>query len=215
MSINAKFASVDHNAACCPVACSSNRDCFQSEGYTWFEVTFLQAETLSNSKVLVFFGFLILAPVIPAKESSHGQLIRQLFLVLELPKVYEQNVAALVSRYKQRNKNFDHFEDVVRTWAIETIGWKSLEPRLLEIYKSHFSEKEIRDILKFYNSPSGQQLLKSTPVINSETRQLAADAAREESHQLQIMLKKRADDLERKGIIKKRDLFQSSTPTLP
>ena len=84
---------------------------------------------------------------------------------------------------------------------------------MLKLYKSHFSEREVRDILWFYRSPAGQQLLKVTPSINSETRQIAADAARENAYQLQIMLRKKADDLEKKGIIKKRDPFQPSTPS--
>ena len=136
-------------------------------------------------------------------------------MTLELPLVYEKKVDALVNEQKQRIGHFSYFEDVVRSWAVETIGWKSLEPRLLEIYKKHFSVAELKSILQFYRSPAGQKFLKKQPLIASDARQLAVNAARENVHQLQTMLKNRADDLERRGIIKKHDLFQPSMPSPP
>ena len=174
---------------------------------------FRRRTILFRSKVIALYSLLILSSSLLATDNNHESLIKQLFLVLELPRIYEQKVDTLVCEQKQRIEHFSYFEDVIRAWAVDTIGWKSLEPRLLEIYKKQFSENELRDILHFYRSTAGQKFLKAQPAINLETQQLAADAARENAHQLKIMLRKRADELEKKGIIKKRDPFQPSTPS--
>ena len=186
-----------------------NRASRRAEGYTWLEIIFHRKNPLLLSKILILYGLLIFAQALPADENSHEALIKQLFLILELPQIYEQKVDALVSEQKRRIEHFSFFEDVIRNWAVETIGWRSLQPRLLEVYKNQLSEQEVRDILRFYRSSAGQKFLKVQPVIYSESRQLATDAARKNADQLLIMLKKRSNDLERKGVVGQSCDFKS------
>lgn len=61
---------------------------------------------------------------------------------------------------------------------------KELEPRIsevhnkvIEIYASHFSEQELKDILAFYTSPAGKKFLVAQPKVVDESLKFAQDWA--------------------------------------
>jgi len=56
-----------------------------------------------------------------------------------------------------------------------------LETVMLEVYDKHFTEAEVKDLIAFYKTPTGQKIIKILPQIAAETipkiRQLMAPAA--------------------------------------
>ena len=136
-------------------------------------------------------------------EDSHEKNIRTLFQALEMKAVYEERVDQLVKAQESKMENFSHFEMVVRQWAVDTIGWKTLEPELVAIYKRHLSESDIKKITQFYQSSAGQKLQKVQPDIAREAQALAADAARKNAKQLQVALKQKVEEIEKQEAIEK------------
>ena len=137
-------------------------------------------------------------------EDAHERVIRELFVALDMPRVYSERVERLVKQQARKVEQFSYFEDVVRQWALETIGWKSLQPRLIEIYRRNLSQADLREILTFYQSPAGQRLQKVQPVISEEAHVLAVAAAKENASKLQEMLRQRVRELEKQGIMTKK-----------
>jgi hypothetical protein len=42
---------------------------------------------------------------------------------------------------------------------------------LAQIYKQNFSDKELKDMLAFYQSPTGQSMLEKMPIVTQESMQ--------------------------------------------
>jgi len=51
----------------------------------------------------------------------------------------------------------------------EEFSWEVMKPVFAAAYVKNFSEKEIREVIAFYRTPTGQKLLAKTPLITQET----------------------------------------------
>jgi hypothetical protein len=48
-------------------------------------------------------------------------------------------------------------------------SWEKMKEPLIDVYSKHYSEKEVKDIVAFYKTESGQSMIKKTPAIMSES----------------------------------------------
>jgi hypothetical protein len=83
---------------------------------------------------------------------------------------------------------------------------KDLQPRFSEVkdevarlYATHFTEKELKDILAFYNSPTGKKMLAQQPIVVEGSMKFAQNWANKLSEQvtekMREELKKRGHDM--------------------
>jgi hypothetical protein len=69
------------------------------------------------------------------------------------------------------SRNIDKLADVMRN----QMTWAKLEPAIMVIYRKNFSQKEIDDMLVFYQSPTGQTLVSKMPEVMRESMQMGRD----------------------------------------
>ncbi|MBO4790240.1 MAG: DUF2059 domain-containing protein [Oxalobacter sp.] len=50
----------------------------------------------------------------------------------------------------------------------DTLGWESLKPEYVRIYRESFTEEELKDLTAFYQTPTGRMLIEKTPVLESK-----------------------------------------------
>ncbi|MCW3148971.1 DUF2059 domain-containing protein [Stutzerimonas stutzeri] len=54
----------------------------------------------------------------------------------------------------------------------KAIGWKKLEPELITLYTTQFTEQELAGLIEFYQSPLGKKMLAKLPELNARSAQL-------------------------------------------
>ncbi|MBS7660911.1 DUF2059 domain-containing protein [Pseudomonas lalucatii] len=52
------------------------------------------------------------------------------------------------------------------------VGWPVLKPALVELYTTHFDEREMQELLAFYRSPLGQKVLEKMPMLTAQSARL-------------------------------------------
>ncbi|PVZ34479.1 DUF2059 domain-containing protein [Pseudomonas sp. CC120222-01a] len=52
------------------------------------------------------------------------------------------------------------------------IGWNKLKPKMVDLYTQTFTEQELKDLVKFYESPLGKKVLKEMPKVTQQSAQL-------------------------------------------
>ncbi len=52
------------------------------------------------------------------------------------------------------------------------IGWNKLKPKMVDLYTQTFSEQELKDLVKFYESPLGKKVLREMPKVTQQSAQL-------------------------------------------
>ena len=112
----------------------------------------LYAEDLSKEAMIK--ELLVLTQVDKTKDKMQEQLIKR------MRKVY-----AKLGDFKDNDAIFKKHREKVAKEFSESMKWKELEPKYIEIYSAAFSEKEIKAIIAFYKTTEGQSMLKKMPEI--------------------------------------------------
>jgi hypothetical protein len=53
------------------------------------------------------------------------------------------------------------------------MGWKALEPDILDLYARNFTDEELDAMLAFYKSPAGVSMIAKTPTLSAQSSQIA------------------------------------------
>ena len=81
------------------------------------------------------------------------------------------------------------YQGVVQRWAKEYLTWQRMRAELAQTYHSHFSGPEIRDMVLFFRTPSGQKYVRYTPLLREEMIRIGQRLAREQQPRLIQMLR--------------------------
>lgn len=85
-------------------------------------------------------------------------MLNQLFEVSKAP---ESKISVLERYQGQANAVLD-----------KAIGWNVIKPDVVKLYTSNFTDAELAQLIEFYESPTGQKMLKQLPVVTMQTEQL-------------------------------------------
>lgn len=109
-------------------------------------------------------------------QTTKQKSIKELFLIMKngsmMNKMLDSMVPAMANQMKSQVK-----DSVARAKSIDIMNVsmetaKGFFPRMMDdmalIYDKYFTEKEIKDFIVFYKSPSGQKYLNLSPVIMKE-----------------------------------------------
>jgi uncharacterized protein len=135
--------------------------------------------------VLLFAGAQSLAAT-PAAQPTEAS-VRELFAAMKISNVsqsYAQQlddaVGASIQQAlaneplndRQRQILEDSGHKIVRMVSDE-MNWAALEPQMLGVYRSTFTQSEVDGMLRFYRSPTGQAVVDKLPATMQQMTQLA------------------------------------------
>ena len=85
--------------------------------------------------------------------------------------MYDQIKPMVLQQFRQMNLTKDQSQiidkymgkmfDVMKS----EMSWDKIKDDFIQIYESVYSEEEIQDLIKFYQTPTGQKLIEKTPIV--------------------------------------------------
>jgi len=121
-----------------------------------------------------------------ADEASHHAKAIQMIELLHTERMVQQNTAAIlkqvsdvaqqltVSNPTQQNQSkLTAFENKATQLIDAQVGWKVLQPAIVDLYSQTFTEQELDAIIAFYKTPAGIALLDKMPSVNDQIQQIA------------------------------------------
>lgn len=76
------------------------------------------------------------------------------------------------------------FLEVMKTFVGKYINWEIIRDQLSVVYAKEFTEKELKDLTAFYQSPLGKKLTEKQPVILQKGVEIGQQAV--QSHQVEL-----------------------------
>lgn len=76
----------------------------------------------------------------------------------------------------------------VMDWLKKEVNFDVLAPKLAELYMKEFTEQELNDIVKFYETPLGQKLLAKLPVLMQQGAVIGQQAVQAKQADLQKII---------------------------
>jgi hypothetical protein len=73
----------------------------------------------------------------------------------------------------QQQALLDDFEKKVFALVESRVGWKALEPDILDLYARTFTDEELDGIIAFYKSPAGISMVEKLPTITTQAMSIS------------------------------------------
>ncbi len=115
---------------------------------------------------------------------------RELYRVLGGDKLTLQTLEAVAS-IAGRDSKVAPYEGIIRTWLESSMASSHFEDDMARYYASTFTEKELKDIIAFLKTPTGQKVVAQMPGLVQHGANLSAVVMEENRAKLEEALGKR------------------------
>ena len=121
---------------------------------------------------------------------------RELVEMMNLERQMMGGATAMMDALLLQSPQLGPYRDVLLDWAQSVMSWEAFGPKYVAMYAEAFTEQELRDLIAFYRTPTGQKALTLLPELASQGAQLGAIEARARQGELQQMIQRRAAELQ-------------------
>lgn len=139
----------------------------------------------------------------PAKKETLEELFRLTDMSKMLDAVYarseamaKQSTPAVESTEAQKSVVSKYAEKRAALMR-EEISWDKLKSPIIDAYASVYTDKEVRDIIKFYKTPTGKKMLKKIPELTNATVNVLQKSMQNFLPKLQSLQAEMAAELEK------------------
>jgi uncharacterized protein len=132
---------------------------------------------MRSLKPLLLASLLILfcAPALSAQQTasaSHVQAAEALFEVMDMEKSLKES-AELILAQQQQNPALAQMADLMREFMQTHLRWEKLKPDYVKLYIELFTEAELREMRAFYQTPLGQKMLATAPLMGARSAEIS------------------------------------------
>jgi hypothetical protein len=113
------------------------------------------------------------AAIAPA-DSAHPETIEQMLIVADMEHLYAQSMEASITAQMKANPQLAPYEDILRAFMLKYASYASMKPDFIRIYRATFSEADMQETIRFYQSPFGRRLMAKMPALMAQTGAMSA-----------------------------------------
>jgi len=122
--------------------------------------------------VIIVLSSMTFGQQLTADNTEYKETLGKMFKLSGTEETYQVAITQMFAIYKQQYTSVSD-----ETWnELETefknTSMNDLVELLVPVYQKHFSVEDIRELIKFYESPIGQKLAVKTPLITQESMQV-------------------------------------------
>lgn len=136
-----------------------------------------------------------------ADADSHRKAADELLNTMDLNTLLSESIDSMLQIQLSNNPELKLFEKTMKAFFNKHMSGESLREEFIDIYTETFTEKELRIINAFYNTPTGKKALKEMPSMMSKGAEIGQRRVRENLPELQRMI---AEETERIQQIQQR-----------
>jgi hypothetical protein len=87
--------------------------------------------------------------------------------------------------------DMQQYEPELRAFLNKYLSWASIKPEMVALYAQEFTEAELREMTRFYQSPTGQKAIARVPVLRQMALDIGLRRFQEHMPEFQEMLSKK------------------------
>lgn len=140
---------------------------------------------------------LLAAPALRADEASHLKAAEDLLVAAQMEEIFAKSIDQALDQQLEANPKLAEVKEVMQAFFNKYMSWGALKSDMAKLYVESFSEQELLDITKFYQTPSGKKVALTTPLLMSKGASLGQKRVQEHLPELQAAI---AATLEKKAV---------------
>jgi len=127
-----------------------------------------------------------------AQEPLRHELALQLLEAMRMPEQIQASLATVAATQARMNPDLPGLGDLLREFLARYVTWDALKDEYAELYAGAFTEEELREMVAFYRTPTGQKLARATPQLSRLGAELGERVMRAHAADLEEMIARRA-----------------------
>ncbi len=131
----------------------------------------------------------------PATVAAANELLG----IMEVEQLMQASAASMLEMQIRAQPVLAPFRDVMMEWTRKYVSMDVMGARLASVYAESFTESELRDLIAFYRTPTGQKLARLQPELTRRGAEIGQQVAQEHQGELEQMIRKRAEEIEKEG----------------
>jgi len=120
--------------------------------------------------------------------SPHYKAAEQMLTLMDMPTVLQQSTDQMVKIQTQQNPAIAPYEGVMKAFLAKYMSWDTLKPDMIKLYMDEFSEAELNDLNKFYQTPVGKKMVAKMPTLMSKGAQIGSQRVQAHMPELQAAI---------------------------
>jgi hypothetical protein len=136
-----------------------------------------------------------------AKKDNLDELFEAMQMDVMMDTMFSQMEDAFNTGYEESDLSseelaiFKKYQGQTTEIMKNELSWEAMSVDIKQVYRQNFTEQEIADILAFYQSPAGQSVLRTMPVVMQESMQIGQNLAQSAMPKLQAISEKKMAEL--------------------
>ncbi len=123
-----------------------------------------------------------------ATPESHLKATKKFFEAAKMDQVFDAMAVQMTDMQIKANPILTPFRESILTFLRKYMSWKELEADVTKIYMKEFAESELKEMTKFYATPTGQKVLKKMPELSAEGAAIGAKKLEAHAGEFQAIL---------------------------
>ena len=130
-----------------------------------------------------------------ALAPSHLQASESLLEQMDMEGLMARSIDSVLDAQLQSNPHLVPFEDIMREFMADAMGWESIKGDLIRVYAEAFSEAELRDLGDFYATDLGQKTIRLMPTLMQQGMEIGQRVVMERQPELERRIEERIEEL--------------------
>ncbi len=145
----------------------------------------------------VFIFTLLLCQSAFANSESHRNAADELLDTMEMNTLLDDSIETILQLELSKSPTLQPFEEVMRAFFHKHMSGERLRNAFIDIYVDTFTEKELKEINRFYKTPTGKKILKETSALMAKGMKLGEQRVQENLPELQSMIQEEAERIQK------------------
>jgi uncharacterized protein len=129
------------------------------------------------------------APLLSADEKSHQAAVEELLVITKTPENLKSSITTMLDLQIKQAPPLAPLRKPMEKFFEKYLSYDALKDDLIKMYAAEFTEEEIKDLIKFYQTPLGKKTAEKMPVLTAKGAQLGASRVDAHKAELQQMIR--------------------------
>ena len=131
-----------------------------------------------------------------AIRDSQRKAAEELLYVLDIKNLLQRTTEQMLDLQIQRNPSIKPYKNMMMEFFSKYVSYESLKDELITMYSESYNENELREIIKFYKTPTGQKAIHKMPELMRRGAQLGLQRLENNKSELEEMIEKESERIQ-------------------
>ena len=128
----------------------------------------------------------------PTPGGTHFKAAEKMLTLMDMETVLRRSIDEMLKAQIAQNPGIAPFETVMRQFLMKHMSWQSLKADTIQIYMAEFTEKELEELNRFYETELGHKMVEKMPTLMGKGAELGAKRVQENMPELQAAIAEEA-----------------------